>query len=61
MSGSIVQSSIESYMGRRLLGVAQDNGGTENPLKHDRLTYGVYPVVARNWVVADSERPMKAV
>ena len=57
MSGSIVQSSVESYVGRRLLLVAQDNGGTENPLKRDRLTYGLYRLATRNWVVTDSERP----
>lgn len=57
ISGSIVQSSVDSYVGRRLLVVAQDNGGTENPLKHDRLTYGLYRVLPRNWVVTDAERP----
>src|SRR5262245_38266981 len=57
MSGNIVESSSDAYVGRRFLVVVQDNGATENPFKHDRLTYGVYRVLANNWLVTDSERP----
>ena len=57
ISGSIVQSTLDSYIGRRVLVVVQDNGGSVNPLKHDKVTYGLYRLVNRNWVIADAERP----
>lgn len=57
MSGRIVQSNVDSYVGRRVLVVAQDNGGSVNPLKHDKVTYGLYRLVNTNWVIADAERP----
>ena len=57
MSGSISESNAENYLGRRFLLVVQDNGATENPLKHDKLTWGVYRVVSKNWVLTDAERP----
>lgn len=57
MSGSITQSSLDNYLGRRFLLVVQDNGATENPLKHDRLTWGLYRAGSKTWTVSDAERP----
>jgi hypothetical protein len=56
MSGSITQSSLETYLGRRILLVVQDNGGSENPLAHDKVTWGVYRPLTSNWPAKDAER-----
>ncbi len=57
MSGSITQASRENYLGRRFVLVVQDNGASENPRKRDRVTWGVYRSVGRDWLVTDAERP----
>jgi hypothetical protein len=57
MGGSITQSNVDNYLGRRFLIVVQDNGATENPLKHDKLTWGVYRTGSKPWIATDAERP----
>jgi hypothetical protein len=56
MSGSITQSSRETYLGRRIVLVVQDNGGSENPLARDKVTWGVYRALTSNWPAKDAER-----
>ena len=57
MSGSITDSSSRHYVGRRVLVVAQDNGGATDSSKTDRLTWGIYLSDKKWWVASDSERP----
>jgi hypothetical protein len=57
MSGAITDSNSRPYIGRRVLVVAQDNGGTDDQSKKDRLTWGIYRSETRSWVASDSERP----
>lgn len=57
MSGAITDSNSRPYIGRRVLVVAQDNGGTDDQSKKDRLTWGIYRSETHSWVAADSERP----
>ena len=57
MSGSVTEASLESYVGRRVLVVAQENGGSEDPTKHDKLTWGIYKNNKSDWLAVDSERP----
>jgi hypothetical protein len=56
MSGAIVDSTSRPYIGRRILVVAQDNGGTDDKTKKDRLTWGIYHLNNRTWLPSDSER-----
>jgi len=56
MSGSITDSSARQYLGRRVLVVAQDNGGTDDQSKKDRLTWGIYRLDNQSWLPSDSER-----
>jgi len=57
MSGAITDSNSRPYIGRRVLVVAQDNGGTDDQSKKDRLTWGIYRSETHSWVASDSERP----
>jgi hypothetical protein len=57
MSGAITDSSSPRYVGRRVLVIAQDNGGATDSSKTDRLTWGVYHSDKKWWVPSDSERP----
>jgi hypothetical protein len=57
MSGSISESSSKAYIGRRVLVVAQDNGGAKDPTRRDRLTWGVYRAEQKQWATSDAERP----
>jgi len=56
MSGSITDSNSRPYLGRRVLVVAQDNGGTDDQSKRDRLTWGIYRLYNQSWLPSDSER-----
>lgn len=60
MSGNITESSVKYYVGRRLILVAQDNGGGVNLRARDKLTWGVYRPTKKDWLVTDSERPDEA-
>ncbi len=57
MSGAITESSSPPYVGRRVLVVAQDNGGAKDPARRDRLTWGIYRVGKNQWATSDAERP----
>lgn len=56
MSGAITDSNSRPYIGRRVLVVAQDNGGTDDQSKKDRLTWGIYRSDNQSWLASDSER-----
>jgi hypothetical protein len=58
MSGEITESNSRPYVGRRVLVVAQDDGGSTDSSKKDRLTWGVYRSNKKLWVPSDSERPV---
>jgi hypothetical protein len=53
MSGSIRDSSISQYIGQRVLLTVEDNG--DNTKEFDRVTWGVYRPVARDWRPSDAE------
>jgi len=57
MSGAITDSNSSPYIGRRFLVVAQDNGGTDDQSKKDRLTWGIYRLENHSWLPSDAERP----
>lgn len=57
MGGAITESSSQLYIGRRILVVAQDNGGAKDAVRKDRLTWGVYRAEQRQWATSDAERP----
>ncbi len=57
LSGSIKESSSKPYIGRRILVVALDNGGANDPSKRDRVTWGVYRADRKDWAASDAERP----
>lgn len=56
MSGTITESSLENYVGRRVLLVVQDGDSITPPLR-DKLTFGFYRTITKNWVATDGERP----
>ena len=56
MSGAITDSNSLPYIGRRVLVVAQDNGGTDDQSKKDRLTWGIYRSHNQSWLTSDAER-----
>jgi hypothetical protein len=56
MSGAITDSTSRPYIGRRILVVAQDNGGADDQSKKDRLTWGIYRSNNHSWLPSDSER-----
>ena len=56
MSGAITEASSKRYVGRRVLVVAQDNGGSTDSAKADRLTWGIYQNAQRQWLASDAER-----
>lgn len=53
MSGTVRDSSVGRYIGQRVLVVVEDNG--ENGEVPDKLTWGVYKPLVRNWTPSDSE------
>ena len=53
MSGTISDSSIRSLIGQRVLLTVEDNG--DNTREPDRVTWGVYKPVERNWTPSDAE------
>jgi hypothetical protein len=57
MSGAITDSNSRPYIGRRVLVVAQDNGGSDDQSRKDRLTWGIYRPDNHSWLPSDSERP----
>jgi hypothetical protein len=57
MSGAVTEATSEIYVGRRVLVVAQENGGSDDPAKRDKLTWGFYRTQKNDWLAVDSERP----
>jgi hypothetical protein len=56
MSGTVSEANAPSYVGRRVLLVAQDNSQDTNAHKQDRLTWGIYKIPRSDWLPSDSER-----
>lgn len=56
MSGTVSESSIEKYIGSRLLLAAHDNNNETNRSGKDRLTWGIYRSITKDWLPKDSER-----
>jgi hypothetical protein len=56
VSGTVSASSLERYVGSRLLLVAQDGNNEANPSGKDRLTWGIYRTIQKDWLPKDSER-----
>jgi hypothetical protein len=53
MSGTVRDASIASLVGQRVLLTVEDNG--TNGREPDRLTWGVYKPVKRDWTPSDAE------
>jgi hypothetical protein len=56
MVGSVTESSVAHYVGRRFLLAALDNDDDAKAAVADRLTWGLYRPSQRAWVAMDSER-----
>jgi hypothetical protein len=54
MSGTVIDSTIRSLIGQRVLLTVEDNG--TNGRVPDKLTWGVYNQVKRDWIPSDAER-----
>jgi hypothetical protein len=54
MSGTIRDSTIRGYIGQRVLLTVEDNG--DNTRVADKLAWGLYQPVVRNWIPTDAER-----
>jgi hypothetical protein len=55
LSGTITEASLENYVGRRVLLVVQDGDSLTPPLR-DKLTFGFYKTITKNWLATDGER-----
>src|SRR5688500_15445643 len=53
MEGVVRDSTIPFLVGQRVLLTVQDNGNNER--EPDRLTWGVYKPIDRNWIPSDAE------
>ena len=53
MTGTVRDSSISSLIGQRVLLTVEDNG--DNSREPDRVTWGVYTNLRRDWEVSDAE------
>ncbi|MDT4955381.1 MAG: hypothetical protein QOJ02_3519 [Acidobacteriota bacterium] len=53
MSGTVTDSSIRDYIGQRVLLTVEDNG--DNTKVADKLTWGIYKPVVRDWTPSDAE------
>ena len=53
MSGIVRDSSVREFIGQRVLLTVEDNG--DNTRVPDRLTWGIYNQVQRNWIPSDAE------
>lgn len=56
LSGTIIEASPETYIGRRVVLVVQDGDSIKPPLR-DKLTYGFYRIPKKGWLATDAERP----
>jgi hypothetical protein len=56
MSGTVRDASLPSYIGRRVLLVAGDDVEAEpKGERQDRLTWGFYKIIKRDWIPSDAE------
>jgi hypothetical protein len=53
MEGVVRDSTIPFLVGQRVLLTVEDNGNNER--EPDRLTWGVYKPIERNWIPSDAE------
>lgn len=53
MSGTVRDSSIRNYIGQRVLLTVEDNGDNSKVL--DRVAWGVYQQLEKNWTPSDAE------
>ncbi|HEX5702497.1 MAG TPA: hypothetical protein VFX97_04710 [Pyrinomonadaceae bacterium] len=53
MQGVVRDSTIPFLVGQRVLLTVEDNGNNER--EPDRLTWGVYKPIERNWIPSDAE------
>jgi len=53
VSATIRDSSVLELIGQRVLLTVQDNG--QDPRRPDRVTWGVYKPIDRNWIPSDAE------
>jgi hypothetical protein len=56
LSGTVTESSVKSYIGRKVLLVVQEGHSLTPPVR-DKLTFGFYRNMAKGWVESDEERP----
>lgn len=54
MSGTITDSNVRELIGKRVLLTVEDNG--DNTRIPDKITWGIYNPVTRNWTPTDAER-----
>ena len=57
MSGVVTESNVGDFIGHRVLLVVEDDGEGINASTPDRLSWGVYQPVNRNWMPQDAEVP----
>ncbi|HUS11483.1 MAG TPA: hypothetical protein VMZ30_13535 [Pyrinomonadaceae bacterium] len=57
MSGMVTESNVGEFIGHRVLLVVEDDGEGINAATADKLTWGVYEPVNRNWIPSDAEVP----
>ena len=53
MSGTVRDSSVREFVGQRILLTVEDNG--DNTRIPDKVTWGIYEPVVRNWTPSDAE------
>jgi hypothetical protein len=53
MQGVVRDSTIQFLVGQRVLLTVEDNGNNER--EPDRLTWGLYKPIERNWIPSDAE------
>lgn len=53
MSGTVRDSSVQEFVGQRILLTVEDNG--DNTRVPDQMTWGIYRPIVRNWIPSDAE------
>ena len=57
MSGQVTDASVAGYVGNRILLAVEDNGEGVKAPDRDKLAWGVYRLMNRNWIPQDAEIP----
>lgn len=57
MSGIVTEATVGDFIGHRVLLVVEDDGEGINAPTADKLTWGVYEPLNRNWIPQDAEVP----